>query len=75
MRREGLDSQLEESTRELSGMEAVGKVIEDVEEAAGPQVRGAHLVSSSRTLFGGHFRMKQKRSLRHLRLLLGPSAT
>ncbi len=35
MRKDGLDSQWEESTRELSGMEAAGKVIEDAEEAAG----------------------------------------
>ena len=37
MRKDGLDSQWEESTRELSGMEVAGKVIEDVEEAEGLQ--------------------------------------
>ena len=53
-------------------MEAAGRGIEDAEEAKGAR---AHHESSSRTSFLGHFWMRQKRPMRHLRWQSGPSAT
>ena len=41
----------------------------------GRRKRRAHLVSSSIAFFWDHFRMRQKRPLRRLRLPSGPNAT
>jgi hypothetical protein len=58
--------------RDLRGMKVVGRGIEDAEEAAGAR---AHHESSLSTSFLGHFWMRQKRPLRHLRWPSGSSVT
>ena len=71
MRREGLDSQLEESTRELSGIKVAGKVVEDSEEAAELQEEESTSCVKHSCIFWGSFPNEAKKALETCKRAIG----